>query len=138
MVNSSMNINSMKRLINCFYPAPPLLPWNINRIFDKTGKNSFFFDSYLLAYLTIPHSFFCFINHVMPLVFFYTPWKHYKNHWFSYVFKGYRKSPVAWNQLTLYQRNINSNFRQLVNLKKHMEMFFWYSEVCLIQNLHEV
>ena len=37
--------------------------------------------------------------HFMSLVPFYTLWK--LNLWFSDVFRGYRKRPVAWNVLTI-------------------------------------
>ena len=39
----------------------------------------------------------------MPLVSFYTPWKHQKT-CFSDLFRGYRKRPVTWNGLTLYAK----------------------------------
>ena len=44
--------------------------------------------------------------HFMPLVSFYTPWKHQKTKGFLMfsgdVFRGYRKRPVAWNRLRLH------------------------------------
>ena len=36
-----------------------------------------------------------------PILPFYTPWKHQKNHWFSGVFKGYKMGTVARNGLSL-------------------------------------
>ena len=39
------------------------------------------------------------LTHFMPLISFYTPWKHKKTR-FSDVFREYRKRPVAWNGLT--------------------------------------
>ena len=43
------------------------------------------------------------LTHFMPLVSFNISWKHQKTYgflvWFSDVFKGYWKSPVAWNGL---------------------------------------
>ena len=35
----------------------------------------------------------------MPLISFYAPLKTSVNLWFSDVFRGYRKRPVAWNGL---------------------------------------
>ena len=41
------------------------------------------------------------LTHFMPLISFYTPWKHHKKIlWFHFVFRGYREKPVAWNGLT--------------------------------------
>ena len=41
------------------------------------------------------------INIYFQLIFhFYTPWKHQKHHGFYDVFRGYRKRPVAWNELS--------------------------------------
>ena len=39
------------------------------------------------------------LTHFMPLISFYTPWKHQ----LSDVFRGYRKRPVAWNGLKKLQ-----------------------------------
>ena len=39
----------------------------------------------------------------MPLVSFYTPWKH-KTPKFSEVFRGYRKRPVVWNGLKIFSK----------------------------------
>ena len=43
------------------------------------------------------------LTHFMPLVSFNISWKHQKTYgflvWFSDVFRGYWKSPVAWNRL---------------------------------------
>ena len=39
------------------------------------------------------------LNHFMPLVSFYTPWKYQKTLRFCHVFRGYTKRTVAWNRL---------------------------------------
>ena len=41
------------------------------------------------------------LTHFIPLISFYTPWKHKKTRGFSDVFRGYRKRLVAWNGLSL-------------------------------------
>ena len=49
----------------------------------------------------------------MPLVFFYTPWKH----------QGYRKRPVAWNGL---------NFKSIITYLVHEEFFIGFGTFCVL------
>ena len=50
------------------------------------------------------------IIRVLPLVFFYTPWKHQKTFGFLMFSRGYRKRSVAWNGLIQWSCFCN-NFR---------------------------
>ena len=76
--------------------------------FSKFTSVSFLFLKANLSrgycHLNIPQMKRSFIlsTHFMPMVFFHTPWKH-KKLWFSDVFRGYRKRPVAWNRLEQFK-----------------------------------
>ena len=59
------------------------------------------------------------INQVMSLASFYTPWKHRKTS-FLYVFKGYRKRPVARNCL-------NARELQFMLTWGKIETYYYYS-----------
>ena len=50
------------------------------------------------------------LSHFMPLVSFYTPLRTWENQRFSDVFRGYRKSTVAWNGLISSLRTARSKF----------------------------
>ena len=64
---------------------------------------------------------FCILTHLMLLVSFYTHWKTSKNLWFSDVFRGYRKWPVAWTGIIktfyfLFRSWIKYVFRVLLKI----------------------
>ena len=56
------------------------------------------------------------ITHFIPLVSFYTPWKHQETESFSDIFRGYRMRPVAWNGLVFCCIEL-SLFRQTIPLQ---------------------
>ena len=56
------------------------------------------------------------LMHFMPLVSFYTPWKH-QNAWFSDIFRGYRKK--SWHKmgwLTWYE-TLNNRIRNIASIQ---------------------
>ena len=57
------------------------------------------------------------LKHFIPLLYFYTSWKHQKTR-FADVFRDYRKRPVVWNAL------IREAFIKTWLIKKASECYF--------------
>ena len=64
----------------------------------------------------------CFLSlkHFIPLLYFYTSWKHQKTR-FADVFRDYRKRPVVWNAL------IREAFIKTWLIKKHQNVISSFS-----------
>ena len=73
---------------NMLWSLPPQFPMVL----------SIFFSPFCIALKNVIRAS---LTHFMPLISFYTSWKH-ENTSFFYVFRGYRKKSVAWNGLKAF------------------------------------
>ena len=70
------------------------------------------------------------LTYVMPLFFLYS--LKTENLWFSHVFRGCRKRPVAWNELT---GNTQKQYPEVFCKKNFLKNFSKFTEKHLCQSL---